>query len=223
MYAQAAIKPNTLLRNGAYGIVMRGVQKCTLGCSSLRGRKRLPLCCIKLDTVTDPACGSGNFLTETYTCLRKLEDVLLGELQAGQTGFSFESEAMGQRVRLSQFYGIEINDFAVTVAETALWISRLKANGETSMLLSMGDDDFPLHEAAHIVHGNALRMDWNEVVPANQCSFILGNPPFYGARMQSKQQKAEIQDVFMTLECESISRMTLSVGVTRLQNKLTCT
>ena len=144
----------------------------------------------------DPACGSGNFLTETYICLRKLEDVLLGELQAGQTGFSFESEAMGQRVRLSQFYGIEINDFAVTVAETALWISRLKANGETSMLLSMGDDDFPLHEAAHIVHGNALRMDWNEVVPANQCSFILGNPPFYGARMQSKQQKAEIQDVF---------------------------
>jgi methylase len=130
---------------------------------------------------------------------------------------------MGQRVRLSQFYGIEINDFAVTVAETALWISRLKANGETSMLLSMGDDDFPLHEATHILHGNALRMDWNEVVPANQCSFILGNPPFYGARMQSKQQKAEIQDVFMTLECESISRMTLSVGVTRLQNKLTCT
>ena len=64
------------------------------------------------------------------------------------------------------------------------------------MLLSMGDDDFPRHEAAHIVHGNALRMDWNEVVPANQCSFILGNPPFYGARMQSKQQKAEIQDVF---------------------------
>ena len=59
MYAQAAIKPNTLLRNGAYGIVMRGVQKCTRGCSSLRGRKRLPLCCIKLDTATDSACGAG--------------------------------------------------------------------------------------------------------------------------------------------------------------------
>ena len=62
MYAQAAIKSNTLLRNGAYGIVMRGVQKCTRGCSSLRGRKRLPLCCIKLDTATDPCMGSGSLL-----------------------------------------------------------------------------------------------------------------------------------------------------------------
>lgn len=147
-------------------------------------------------TFFDPACGSGNFLTETYIHLRRLEDLLLRELQGGQTGFGFEGEALGQRVRLSQFYGIEINDFAVTVAQTALWISRLKANGETDMLLSMGDDDFPLHEAAHIVHGNALRMDWNEVLPADECSFILGNPPFYGARLQSKQQKAEIQDVF---------------------------
>ena len=147
-------------------------------------------------TFFDPACGSGNFLTETYIHLRRLEDLLLRELQGGQTGFGFEGEALGQRVRLSQFYGIEINDFAVTVAQTALWISRLKANGETDMLLSMGDDDFPLHEAAHIVHGNALRMDWNEVVPANQCSFILGNPPFSGARVQSKQQKAEIKEVF---------------------------
>jgi hypothetical protein len=147
-------------------------------------------------TFFDPACGSGNFLTETYIHLRRLEDLLLRELQGGQTGLGFEGEALGQRVRLSQFYGIEINDFAVTVAQTALWISRLKANGETDMLLSMGDDDFPLHEAAHIVHGNALRMDWNEVLPADECSFILGNPPFYGARLQSKQQKAEIKDVF---------------------------
>ena len=62
MYAQVAIKPNPLLRNGAYGIVMRGVQKCTRGCSSLRGRNKLPLCCIKLDTATEPLCGSGRFL-----------------------------------------------------------------------------------------------------------------------------------------------------------------
>ncbi|MBR1700509.1 MAG: N-6 DNA methylase [Lachnospiraceae bacterium] len=71
MYAQAAIKPNTLLRNGAYGIVMRGVQKCTRGCSSLRGRKRLPLCCIKLDTATDPCCGTGGFLLAAYEHMRK--------------------------------------------------------------------------------------------------------------------------------------------------------
>lgn len=75
MYAQVAIKPNTLLRNGAYGIVMKGVQKCTRGCSSLRGRKRLPLCCIKLDTATDPACGSGGFLVESLRYVwNKLEE-----------------------------------------------------------------------------------------------------------------------------------------------------
>ena len=72
MYAQAAIKSNTLLRNGAYGIVMRGVQKCTRGCSSLRGRKRLPLCCIKLDTATDPACGTGGMLSVAEEYLHSL-------------------------------------------------------------------------------------------------------------------------------------------------------
>ena len=146
-------------------------------------------------TFFDPACGSGNFLTETYISLRKLEDALLHELRGGQTGLGFEDEGMGQRVSLNQFYGIEINDFAVTVAETALWISRLKANGETSMLLSMGDDDFPLHESAHIVHGNALRMDWNEVLPASECSFIMGNPPFLGARTMNGEQKTELQAI----------------------------
>ena len=65
MYAQAAVKPNTLLRNGAYGIVMRGVQKCTRGCSSLRGRKTLPLCCIKLATETDPTSGSGGMFVQS--------------------------------------------------------------------------------------------------------------------------------------------------------------
>ena len=84
MYAQVAIKPNPLLRNGAYGIVMRGVQKCTRGCSSLRGRNKLPLCCIKLDTATDPACGSGNFLTETYLSLRRLENEVIKEKVGGQ-------------------------------------------------------------------------------------------------------------------------------------------
>lgn len=87
MYAQAAIKSNTLLRNGAYGIVMRGVQKCTRGCSSLRGRNRLPLCCIKLDTATEPSCGIGNFFS------RKPEDMDL------------------------QFYGVEIDPLSGKMAQ----------------------------------------------------------------------------------------------------------
>ncbi len=144
----------------------------------------------------DPAAGSGNFLTETYLCLRKLEDQVLMELMGGQATIGFEEdEDKGKRVSLNQFYGIEINDFAVTVAETALWISRLKANGEESMLLSAGSD-FPLHERANIVHGNALKLNWEDVLPADSCSFVMGNPPFYGARMQSEEQKAEIDEVF---------------------------
>ena len=148
-------------------------------------------------TFFDPACGSGNFLTETYTCLRKLEDTVLNELRKGQTGFSLgDEEETGKRVSLNQFYGIEINDFAVTVAETALWISRLKANGETSMFYDAGGDDFPLSEKAHIVEGNALRIDWNSVLPASECNYIMGNPPFVGMKYQSTFQKADMNIVF---------------------------
>ena len=148
-------------------------------------------------TFFDPACGSGNFLTETYTCLRKLEDAVLNELRKGQTGFSLgDEEETGDRVSLNQFYGIEINDFAVTVAETALWISRLKANGETSMFYDAGGDDFPLSEKAHIVEGNALRIDWNSVLPAAECNYIMGNPPFVGYSNHSAEQQKDRASLF---------------------------
>ena len=148
-------------------------------------------------TFFDPACGSGNFLTETYICLRKLEDTVLNELRKGQTGFSLgDEEETGKRVSLNQFYGIEINDFAVTVAETALWISRLKANGETSMFYDAGGDDFPLSEKAHIVEGNALRIDWNSVLPVSECNYIMGNPPFVGMKYQTSIQKIDMSHVF---------------------------
>ena len=148
-------------------------------------------------TFFDPACGSGNFLTETYTCLRKLEDTVLNELRKGQTGFSLgDEEETGKRVSLNQFYGIEINDFAVTVAETALWISRLKANGETSMFYDAGGDDFPLSEKAHIVEGNALRIDWDSVLPASECNYIMGNPPFVGYSNHSAEQQKDRASLF---------------------------
>ena len=152
------------------------------------------LCSLKF---FDPACGSGNFLTETYLCLRKLEDAVLRELWKGQTVMGFGDEAItGDRVKLSQFYGIEINDFAVAVARTALWISRLKANGDASMFMEMGNDDFPLQESANIVQGNALRIDWNDVLSASECSFIMGNPPFVGASFCTSEQKKDIVDLF---------------------------
>ncbi|MCU9986745.1 class I SAM-dependent DNA methyltransferase [Mobiluncus curtisii] len=145
----------------------------------------------------DPASGSGNFLTETYLQLRHLEDEVLSRLNAGQTAFSLaEVGASVTRVSLDQFYGIEINDFAVKVSEAALWISRLKANGETEMLLSLGDDDFPLRESAHIVQANALTLDWNTVLPADQCSYVLGNPPFIGYSRLDESQKADRLAIF---------------------------
>lgn len=148
-------------------------------------------------TFFDPACGSGNFLTETYTCLRKLEDTVLNELRKGQTGLSLgDEEETGKRVSLNQFYGIEINDFAVTVAETALWISRLKANGETLMFYDAGGDDFPLSEKAHIVEGNALRIDWNSVLLASECNYIMGNPPFVGYSNHSAEQQKDRASLF---------------------------
>lgn len=148
-------------------------------------------------TFFDPACGSGNFLTETYICLRKLEDTVLNELRKGQTGLSLgDEEEAGKRVSLNQFYGIEINDFAVTVAETALWISRLKANGETSMFYDAGGDDFPLSDKAHIVEGNALRIDWNRVLPASECNYIMGNPPFVGYSNHSAEQQKDRASLF---------------------------
>ena len=152
------------------------------------------LCSLKF---FDPACGSGNFLTETYICLRKLEDAVLNALREGQTELGFsDDEDRGLRVSLNQFYGIEINDLAVKVAESALWISRLKANAENFMFYEVGYDDFPLNESANIVEGNALCMDWNEVLSAEECSFIIGNPPFYGASLCSPSQKQEIVDLF---------------------------
>ena len=145
----------------------------------------------------DPASGSGNFLTETYLQLRHLEDAVLSRLNAGQTAFSLaEAGASITRVSLNQFYGIEINDFAVKVSEAALWISRLKANGETGMLLALGDDDFPLRESAHIVQANALTLDWNTVLPAGECTYVLGNPPFIGYSRLDGAQKADRLAIF---------------------------
>ena len=146
----------------------------------------------------DPACGSGNFLTETYICLRQLEYAILKEYKNGQVSL-FDSAVEGERelrVKLDQFYGIEINDFAVAVAETALWISRLKANQEYLLLLDLDEKDFPLTDRANIICENALRYDWNDLVEPSRVSYIMGNPPFVGARMIDDMQRIDVNAVF---------------------------
>lgn len=147
-------------------------------------------------TFLDPACGSGNFLTETYLSLRRLENKVLVELSHGQVTMYSASESPIQ-VSISQFYGIEINDFAVTVAKTALWIAESQMMKETEKILLVPLDFLPLKTNAFIVEGNALRVDWESVVPKSKLNYIMGNPPFVGYSLQSKEQKSNILSIYV--------------------------
>lgn len=140
-------------------------------------------------TFLDPACGSGNFLTETYISLRRLENEVLSLLHKGQIVMDLNNPI---QVSISQFYGIEINDFAVTVAKTALWIAESQMMKETEDVVHMNLDFLPLKTNAHIVEGNALRIDWESVVSKNELSYIMGNPPFIGYTYQTIEQKADL-------------------------------
>ena len=143
----------------------------------------------------DPACGSGNFLTETYISLRRLENQVIAELAGAQKMLAF-GDVTPVKVSLTQFHGIEINDFAVSVAQTALWIAELQANIETQSIITSVDDPLPLIGTANIRLGNALQMDWNDVLPAEQCDYIIGNPPFVGYSSLDDDQKADRRAIF---------------------------
>ena len=143
----------------------------------------------------DPACGSGNFLTETYLSLRRLENDVIRARYHGQTFLALEGNSP-IKVSISQFYGIEINDFAVTVATTALWISEAQMLAETEKIITFDDNFLPLKTYTNITEGNALRIDWNTVVPVDKLSYIIGNPPFVGAYLMSKDQHNDLVDLF---------------------------
>ena len=144
-------------------------------------------------TFFDPACGSGNFLTETYISLRRLENEALEIINQGQILLGYDGLI---KVSIGQFYGIEINDFAVTVAKTALWIAESQMLKETEDIVNMSLDFLPLKSYANIVEGNALRTDWETVVPKDKLNYIMGNPPFVGARLMTKEQKDDVVYVF---------------------------
>ena len=145
-------------------------------------------------TFLDPAAGSGNFLTESYLCLRRLENEALGLLQHGQVVIGVAIDPI--KVSIAQFYGIEINDFAATVAKTALWIAESQMMRRTEDIVHMELDFLPLKSYVNIVEGNALRIDWNEVVDKNKLNYIIGNPPFVGSSYCTTTQKAEIVKLF---------------------------
>ena len=161
----------------------------------------------KLSSLTffDPACGSGNFLTETYISLRRLENEAI-KLYMGDT----VALDLGQdlvRVKLKQFYGIEINDFAVSVAKTALWIAESQMLEKTKDIVFANIDFLPLKSYTNIVEGNALEVDWNTVVPKDKLNYIIGNPPFLGARNMGDNQKKSVQAIFSTLSKNDVQMM----------------
>ena len=142
----------------------------------------------------DPACGSGNFLTESYTSLRRLENEALKIIYGSDRVIGEFADPI--KVSINQFYGIEINDFACSVAQTALWIAESQMMQATDEIVGFNLDPLPLKTYTNIHEGNALRMDWNEVIPAAELNYIMGNPPFIGASMMTAEQKNEAVAIF---------------------------
>lgn len=170
------------------------VQKQVCGCIVLIVLDFKSLHCIIFGRATDPACGSGNFLTESYLSLRRLENEVLSLLFKDQIVMGMLNPI---QVSIHQFYGIEINDFAATVAKTALWIAESQMMKETEDVVHMSLDFLPLKTYANITEGNALRLDWETVIPKAKLNYIMGNPPFVGYSLQSKEQKEDILSIYV--------------------------
>lgn len=144
----------------------------------------------------DPACGSGNFLTETYLSLRKLENEVLKILSGG--ALSINGDFSPIKVKIEHFYGIEVNDFAVTVAKAALWIAEAQMMKETENIVMRDLEFLPLKSYSHVQQANALTKDWNEIIASECLSYIIGNPPFKGKKTRKKEQKEELEQLIGT-------------------------
>ena len=158
----------------------------------------------KLRTLTffDPACGCGNFLVIAYRELRALELELLRIVHEG-TGSRFLDIHQEISVDVDQFYGIEIEEFPAQIAQVAMWLMDHQMNVRVSEEFGMYFARIPLKTSPHIVNGNALTLDWNDVLPAERASYVFGNPPFVGKHYQSKQQKAEVVAAFAGVKSAS--------------------
>jgi len=141
----------------------------------------------------DPACGSGNFLTETYLSLRKLENEILRIFSDGT--LSLNGDFSPIKLKIENFYGLEVNDFAITVARAALWIAEAQMMKETENIVQKDLEFLPLKSYSHVQQANALTKDWNEIVPSDRLSYIIGNPPFKGKKSRKQQQKEELEMV----------------------------
>jgi hypothetical protein len=147
-------------------------------------------------TFLDPACGAGNFLVIAYREIRELERELVKEVyfRRGMPATEFKSKAdLFSRVNVDQFHGIEIDEFPARIAEVALWMTDHIANVRLGEDFGVAFARIPLVVAPGIRHGDALEIDWNEVLPAGRCSYVLGNPPFVGAKLQSMKQRSQVR------------------------------
>lgn len=142
----------------------------------------------------DPACGCGNFLVLSYRELRQLELDVIRELHG-----TFQKEIQQElnvrnvcKVDVDQFYGIELFEWPVRIAEVAMWLMDHQMNAQAAEILGQRIDRLPLRASPHVVHGNALRMDWNIVLPSDECTYVLGNPPFAGKKEQDAAQKSDM-------------------------------
>ena len=140
----------------------------------------------------DPACGSGNFLTETYLSLRNLENEAI-KIQHPNPMLDVGQASDYIKVSIQQFYGIELNDFAVSVAKTAMWIAECQMFEKTKDIIYAQGDFLPLKTYVHIHEGDALKIDWNDVVDKQELSYIIGNPPFVGFKFANPAQKNSLK------------------------------
>ena len=159
-------------------------------------RQRLDAFQDKLASLTffDPACGSGNFLTESYVSLRRIENQVIALRNKGQAVIGDFANPV--KVDIHQFYGIEINDFAVSVATTALWIAEQQMLQETEKIASFQIKSLPLKAYHNIKEGNALRIDWSEVIAPEKLNYIMGNPPFVGLSLRTTAQQEDMDMIF---------------------------
>ena len=149
----------------------------------------------------DPACGSGNFLTETYLSLRRLENECLKIIVGNRAIISLGNQNPTKvKVRIQNFYGIEINDFAVSVARTAMWIAESQMWEQSQDIIYSQDDFLPLDSNDSIYEGNALRMNWSDIVKPYELDYIMGNPPFIGSSMMTDEQKDDLRDVCLSIK-----------------------
>jgi hypothetical protein len=144
----------------------------------------------------DPACGCGNFLVISYRELRALELDILIEQHGTQQALTLDEVSRLSTIDVNQFYGIEIEEWPARIAEVALWLMDHQMNMRIHETFSQPFLRLPLRNSPHIHYGNALRMDWSDLLSPSECSFVLGNPPFVGKKARTAEQQSDLQIVF---------------------------